>query len=430
MLTPKPTNDLAPDISMDATGAANPAIELARDEPATMLDAVAEHDRGDFKLLAVVSSSHLVVDTVAGQMSPLWPELSQHYDMPSTSGCLLVWTLATSVFQLLFGVLGDSMRGQWLMIAGPMVAVGCLSAIGLTHSPPVLYALLLFAGLGIAAYHPEAAAMSGRSWSSQRSRAMSIFAMGGYLGQAIGPYYSGYMVDRWGLRGLAWGAAWGWLAMLAVAVGLGRQPVAHVAASEPRWSPWKSLHTCARRLTLLLAIGSLRIVAAAGVPIALGFVLAQRNWLKSDVGLVQSAFMAGIGAAGLICALSTSARWERRTLWLPSLLTVPILLILPRLDGPLLHFATLSTGFLLGLALPVLISTGQRMLPESPRVASSITMGVSWGIGGGIVSGIIDLCERWQAYDAAFAGFAVATTLSSLLCIALPSPAAVHPARD
>jgi FSR family fosmidomycin resistance protein-like MFS transporter len=69
------------------------------------------------------------------------------------------------------------------------------------------------------------------------------------------------------------------------------------------------------------------------------------------------------------------------------------------------------------------------MLPESPRVASSITMGVSWGIGGGIVSGIIDLCERWQSYDAAFAGFAVAATLSSVLCVALPSPAAHRSAQ-
>ncbi|MFM2096216.1 MAG: hypothetical protein RIS70_3340, partial [Planctomycetota bacterium] len=190
MLPPKPTNDLAPGISTGVAGEACKKIELARDESAARLDAVVDQDRGDFKRLAIVSCSHLVVDTVAGQMSPLWPALSQHYDMPSTSGCLLVWTLATSVFQLMFGVLGDSMRGQWLMIAGPMVAVGCLSAIGLTHSTPVLYVLLLFAGLGIAAYHPEAAAMSGRSWSSQRSRAMSIFAMGGYLGQAIGPYYS------------------------------------------------------------------------------------------------------------------------------------------------------------------------------------------------------------------------------------------------
>lgn len=306
------------------------------------------------------------------------------------------------------------------MVAGPAIAVGCLGAIGLTHSPWILYGLLAFAGLGIAAYHPEAAAMSGHSWSTQRSRAMSIFAMGGYVGQAIGPYYSGFIVDRWGLRGLAWGMAWGWIALLAFAIGLRQRPSVRAVAAGPRVSPWKLLHARAGRMSLLLAIGSLRIVAAAGVPIAMGYLLAERDWLKSDVGLVQSSFMAGIGAAGFICALGSSSRWERRTLWLPSLLTVPILMVLPELHGFWLYVATLGTGFLLGLSLPVLISTGQRMLPESPRVASSITMGVSWGIGGGTVSGIIACGERWHSYHAAFVGFAVAATLSSILCMFLP----------
>ena len=46
-------------------------------------------------------------------------------------------------------------------------------------------------GLGVAAYHPEAAALAGSSTPGQRSRAMSIFATGGFLGQSIAPYYSG-----------------------------------------------------------------------------------------------------------------------------------------------------------------------------------------------------------------------------------------------
>ena len=46
-------------------------------------------------------------------------------------------------------------------------------------------------------------------------------------------------------------------------------------------------------------------------------------------------------------------------------------------------------GLLLGVVSPVLIGYGQRLLPEGQRLASAITMGVSWGIGGLIVSALV-----------------------------------------
>ena len=42
-----------------------------------------------------------------------------------------------------------------------------------------------------------------------------------------------------------------------------------------------------------------------------------------------------------------------------------------------------TCGLLLGVTMPVYISYGQQLLPHGQRVASSITMGVSWGIASG-----------------------------------------------
>jgi FSR family fosmidomycin resistance protein-like MFS transporter len=86
------------------------------------------------------------------------------------------------------------------------------------------------------------------------------------------------------------------------------------------------------------------------------------------------------------------------------------------------------SGLLLGISLPVLISFGQQLMPDSQRIASSITMGVSWGIGGGIVSLILYLCERGGHFEPAFPAFAVATLASSVLCIWLPVVSAGQPA--
>src|SRR6185503_11916764 len=77
-------------------------------------------------------------------------------------------------------------------------------------------------------------------------------------------------------------------------------------------------------------------------------------------------------------------------------------------------------GLLLGISLPVLVSRGQELMPDSPRIASSITMGVSWGVGGGVVSIILFICKYGGRFEPAFAAFAVATLVSSVLCVWLP----------
>jgi MFS transporter, FSR family, fosmidomycin resistance protein len=95
--------------------------------------------------------------------------------------------------------------------------------------------------------------------------------------------------------------------------------------------------------------------------------------------------------------------------------------LIPWLSGLSLAAAVCLSGLLLGISLPVLISYGQQLLPGSQRVASSITMGVSWGLGGVFVSLILFGCQAAGRFDPAFVIFAVATTLSSLLCIWLPA---------
>jgi FSR family fosmidomycin resistance protein-like MFS transporter len=67
------------------------------------------------------------------------------------------------------------------------------------------------------------------------------------------------------------------------------------------------------------------------------------------------------------------------------------------------------------------------MLPEGQRTASSITMGVTWGLGGLVVAATMAACNRGQRPDLAFATFAVSCLLSSLLCAWLRVPAPAPP---
>src|SRR5262249_10118808 len=143
----------------------------------------------------------------------------------------VLWGLATSVSQLGFGYWGDRRPRGWLLWAGPAVGLLCLSLIGLAPDLASLSTLLVLGGLGIAAFHPEAAALAGSCAPNDRSRAMSVFAVGGYLGQAAGPIYSGVVTTHFGLEALVWSLGWG-LPLLVLLI-LGLRPPARVATTGP-----------------------------------------------------------------------------------------------------------------------------------------------------------------------------------------------------
>lgn len=377
--------------------------------------------------LLLLAAAHGLVDAFAAILQPLWPDLQRSLllDSGSIQWAFVLWTLATSVSQLFFGYFGDRDQGRWMLWAGPLVSVLCLSAIGWADSLPVLCTLLVFAGLGIAAFHPEAAALAGASSPENRSRAMSLFAVGGYLGQTIGPIYSGVLTTRWGMAALAWSAIWGIAGGALLLAGLRNVMTArHAPPAEPRsrLSFVQIIHGRRRRLLLILLIGMLRVMPAMGVPLALAYALSTRRATNEEIGLIQAVFMGGIGCGGFACAMLIGRRTERLALWALPLAVVPPLVLCP-IAGPwMLALCVGVAGFILGSTMPVLVSYGQQLLPEGQRVASSLTMGVTWGLAGAAVAGTMALLNRIGQPSAAFYLFAGGVVVSSVLCAWLPAP--------
>ncbi len=388
---------------------------------------------GVLSLLIFAAITHFLVDATAGMLNPLWPRLDAHYRLLGweSASLFFLWQMTTSVSQFWFGLYGDRFHARWLLWAGPLATVVALGSIGLTQSPLVLAILLAIAGLGIAAYHPEAAAIAGGCAPEHRSRAMSIFTMCGFLGQATGPLCSGSLVDAFGLRGMTWTILAGLLGAVLL-VPLGRIAIVQQLPALRQVTSIRDLvRGRASSLLLVLMIGSLRIVAAAGIPVLTGYLLQARDANATETGGVQSAFMLGIGLGGLSCASFVRPRHEHLMLWLCPLAVSLILVAIPWVGGTLLAVAVALSGLLLGVSLPVLISYGQQLMPDSQRIANSITMGVSWGVGGGFVSLILATCKYAGRFEPAFIVFAMAVAVSSILCAWLPrlGPRTVY-ARD
>ena len=347
------------------------------------------------QILLLLCLAHFTVDIIATTILPLLPSMEDQMGL-QREGFLygyIIWRITDTCGQMVFGFLGDRYRIRFIIWAGPLLAFLCFSVIGYVESPAVMVTLLVLGGIGIAAFHPECAATAGNLSPDNRSRFMAMFALSGYLGQSIGPLYAGSISDALTLQGLTWNFAWGLPILLIVTLGLRRTRTkleTQIAAPVvPDTLPPAPLPK--RELCLLFTSGIFRVMPALGIPIVLSYLLADSGFSDMDKGAVASFFMAGLGIGGISCALGIGRNHQRLILWLPPLLaTIPVIAIGSvdmqpwiRLTNGLslgpIHILALTIGVLQGIAMPVFISFAQQLMPDRQRLASSLTMGVTWG---------------------------------------------------
>ena len=374
-------------------------------------------------LVVIIVLSHTLVDTVASQMAPLWPELQRYFALDSNGiyGVIILWTSTQTFAQVVFGYLSDRLRMNYLIWLAPGVAVLSMSLVGLTDSILLASILLTVSGTAIAGFHPEAVALCGAAMPTQRSRAVSIFVFGGFVGQTLGPLYGGWVVQHFGMRGLSLGALWGGLVAIVLAFVFSKcwgktrnvslPDVSFEHAGTPL--PWRTLFQ-------ILVIQTLRVIGATGIPLSLAFILDAQGVGPLGIGMEQSVFLGGIGAGGLVSALIFQQQQERRLLfWLPVIGVVPMLLLVITSHWQM-TFCVGASALTIGIAMPVMISYGQQAVPQAQRLVSSVTMGVSWGIGGCISAGLVSQMSHWSRPQLLFVAFAISSLLAGLLSFWLP----------
>ena len=72
---------------------------------------------------------------------------------------------------------------------------------GLFHDYQSILLLGIISGIGIAAYHPEAARLVNFAAGDKKATAMSLFGVGGTVGFTIGPLIVTTALLKWGLEG-------------------------------------------------------------------------------------------------------------------------------------------------------------------------------------------------------------------------------------
>jgi MFS transporter, FSR family, fosmidomycin resistance protein len=141
--------------------------------------------------LGVLTLGHLASDFFQGAVPAILPflVLDRDYSYAAAGALFLLASLGSSVVQPLFGLYGDRIRASWLMPAGVLLGGVGVALAGVVDSYAATAAVLFVGGLGVAAFHPEAARFATRVSGDRQGAGMSIFAVGGNAGFALGPIF-------------------------------------------------------------------------------------------------------------------------------------------------------------------------------------------------------------------------------------------------
>lgn len=380
----------------------------------------------NYRPLICLSLLHTLVDTCAQLAEPLWPGIRAAYGFAgigALSVLFIVQSLPTSLSQAVFGYMRDRRSLPWLLWVGPLLGAVCMSAIGLSDNRYLLGLLFIVGGFAIGAFHPEAAVAAGRALPNQRTRGLSMFMLGGALGLGLGPVLSGAIVRQWGVFGLINLLPY-LLVLIFVLWKVGRLgTLAHVPRTDTKLPT--ILEAFDRRIGLaflLFLVCSFRLVPNMAMGKVLSFTLENWQYDEFETGLMQSLFLVSASVGMFLMAFRFRSGWERSFLiWCP-VAGVPVLLILGLENCPPWLFVTMLIigGIILWGTTPAMVSYAQQQFPNGAGVASALTMGLAWGLGGLIQSPITAYFSDTAVPQQALHLFIPALLLSSIGAYFLP----------
>jgi len=371
------------------------------------------------KALAILSAAHLVTDINQGSLPALLPFFKEALNLSyTTSGViLLAANLTSSIIQPVFGHLSDRRPIGWFLPLAPFIACLGLSLTGFVSSYSLLLICVIVTGIGIASFHPEGFKTAYYFTGEKKATGMSIFAVGGNFGIAIGPMLALTLVTSYGPKGTLSFILPGILIAVILFFNMSTftAPVkaAHREAKKEMKVPLSRNQLTS--FSLLVTVATIRAWISAGLVAFIPFYYI--NYLKGNPlyagKLVTTFLMAGV--LGALLGAPLADRWGHKKFLLITLIVSFPLLLLFYYSSGLLAF------IFLGMAGMVLISSfalttvmGQALLPQSLGMASGMMVGFTISAGGIGVTLLGAIADTWGVPMAIKAVFVLPLIASGL----------------
>lgn len=341
----------------------------------------------DRRGISVLACGHGCVDMAQGAVPALLPFMIHHrgYSYGAASALVLAMTITSSLIQPLFGHLADSRSLPWLLPGGVVVAGVGVALAGLMPTYALTFAAIAFAGIGIGAYHPEAARYANYVSGRRRASGMSFFSVGGNVGFALGPVLVTPVVLALGLHGTQWLV----VPFLVISAALLRT-LPHLLSFRPetgsrtsgigapargadRWGPF----------SLVAGVAAFRSGAYFGLQAFIpSYFIVHLHAATGEANAALTVLLAA-GAIGTLVGGRLADRIGRRPILVGCMAVLPPLTLLLLVSGAVGGFALLALiGFFTIGNFSVTVVLGQEFLPNRIGIASGVTLGAAIGLGG------------------------------------------------
>lgn len=333
------------------------------------------------KAIALLSAGHACVDVYQGSVAALVPFFAAEraYGYAAVSGIVLAASLLSSVAQPLFGALTDRWAMPWLLPSATLLGGLGIGLGGLVDSYALTLVFVALSGIGVAAYHPEAARVA-RIAGGGGHTAMGWFSLGGNIGFATAPVLVAAVMALGGLRMsplLVVPALAGSVLCLPVLRALTRKAGSGDSRSDAVGvDDWRSF-------AKLSAAVVCRSIVFVGLSTFVSLYAQQRTGGGTTTGSAALFVLYVGGAVGTLLGSRLAGRRGRVTVirwsYLATVGTVAGVVFVP---GPAFFAFVLLAAVSLYIPFSLQITLSQDYLPTRVGTASGVTLGLTVSIGG------------------------------------------------
>jgi MFS transporter, FSR family, fosmidomycin resistance protein len=350
-----------------------------------------------YTTISVLSLAHMLNDLYSNYLPQMLLFLVvANPDFTATRAAALIsaFTISSSIAQPFFGFFLDRKGKRWLVYVGTLWMAVMLSMTGVVSSYTALISLATLAGLGTAAFHPQASTMVNILSGNRKALILSGFVAFGNIGFALAPLLFIPLFQAFGLSVTPFFVIPGVFVSLLLIFFTPKDRV--IAPSMLTLSEvFNSIRLAARELLAIISVIAIRALAFTGLLTFLPLYFKSKGYTNVTIGYMVT-IMLFSGVFGGILGGYLSDNYGRKPLIVSSLMiSTPLLFAFFFSVGALRIVFMMLSGAALLSSISVTVVAAQEAIPDNKAFAAGLSMGFAGGIGGLAVIIIGHIADTW-----------------------------------
>lgn len=384
-----------------------------------------------YSKIGVISLAHMLNDLYSNYLPQLLPFLVVlHQGFTATRAAILVsaFSITSSFAQPFFGYFMDRQSKRWLLYVGTLWMAVMLSLTGIVEHYWTIVLLAALAGLGTAAFHPQASTMINVLSGNYKAVLLSAFVGFGNIGFALGPLLLVPLFQAYGLKATLVTVIPGIIVAFLLYFHSPRSALS-TGASPDLAAVWVSVKAARRELSAIISVIAIRSLSYTGMLTMLPLYFHSQN-ISNIAASRLLTLMLFTGAVGGLMGGFISDYYGRKRLIVGSLVvSTPLFFVFFYTEGIVsIIFLALAGATLLSSFSVTVIAT-QEAIPDNKALAAGLSMGLAGGIGGLAVISIGWIADIWGLSSAVFVIFLL-PLLAGLVALLMKSRPAARVQRN